>query len=228
MKKVLVGFAAAALAAVMCVSFVACGGSDDMPDAEKIVSDKVTAEEWKAAFAEENFKNVEVKISEITERGLKEDTGWRKLTLNYTFSCNGANALVESSQSMETVNGVQRRDDGASYWVLQDGYIVHINQKDGKWVVDDKDREGAYGLTAYIGASFVYSFGYLYDSCTYSEETKGYVWKDEEGGEYILKFKKGKIATWIQICEEGNYKINSVVSFAYGGQKEVIVPEYSE
>ncbi len=209
--------------------------------ANEIVSDRVTAEEWEAAFAEENFKNVEFKNGYIDEAGSKGDDGWMKETMLQTYSCNGATAFVKYSYKTEGV--FSDEDEGyleheeQFYWTIRDGYMIGVYQdEDGKWVEERDETEELIEHT-YIGAYFAYKLCSdtvidNYEAFTYSEEEKGYVLNEnpkewQEGTTFVVKFKDGKLATTIYKYENEEHIYNAFGIFTYGGQT-VTLPEISE
>lgn len=183
--KLLFGFATAAMAAVMCVGFAACGGVD----AKSVKGEEVTAEQWEAALdaldAEDAKYTIEATSTSKSDKGNTESES--------TLVVNGAKTHYTYKSTME-VDGEKQTDEGDIYVEHKDGaYVVYEKGEDGKWT-SEEERSNHYDYTTILGVVFG---GYpAYDEYKYSADDKGYVLKDVAEGESspVIKFDKdGKL-----------------------------------
>lgn len=222
-KKLFVGLAAAALAAVMCVSFVACG--DNTPDAQDTKGVEVTAEQWTAAFealtkedAEYTYTMKTTYTSSITmtdpDTG-KELKGGGVSTTELVYSKKGNKEYMVSTETNK-ISGDARRimilmglsesdlPEGDTTTETEerygektaDGYVLYV-QVDEKWTTRDGNSFAPDALDSYKYADFVYS-----------KENGGYIPKDysaEDGDELmVIKFDKdgNLVAMYMESPEE--------------------------
>ena len=180
-KKLFVGIAAAALAAVMCVSFAACG-EGGAGKAKSIKGEEVTAEQWAAAFADLQ-KDDAVFTAELSE----------SLTVNHTVIKNKEKEYYKETENTgdgkNVVEQYTERESGGALYTLYD-------KGDDGWEKSEHENSIVTETTLfYEGITFNYSG--LYSSFKYSAEDKGYVLASasEDRPSYIFKFdKEGRLA----------------------------------
>lgn len=234
-KKLFVGLAAATLAAVMCVSFAACG--DKTPDAKDTKGVEVTAEQWTAAFealakedAEYTFTMVTTYNSSATmtdPETSKELKGDQVDTRKVVYSKKG-NKEYEARTETLKISGDARRIMvlmGMSESELPekdttteteerygkktaDGYVLYV-QEDGKWT------KGSGSSFSPVSEFDSYKTGY--ENYTYSEENKGYIPKDysaEDGGLEVIKFDKNGnlVAIYMEWLETAETNTSDIVT----------------
>lgn len=183
--KLLFGFATAAMAAVMCVGFAACGGVD----AKSVKGEEVTAEQWekalKALGAEDAKYTIEATNKMTADGYSAEGTS--------TLVVNGAKVYMKS-ESTEEVEGEKESDVYEAYTEYKDGkYTVYEKDDDGKWTSEESSYGGV-DYTYILGTAF--SGFPEYDDYKYSADDKGYVLKEVAEGESspVVKFDKdGKL-----------------------------------
>ena len=216
--KLLFGFATAAMAAVMCVGFAACGGVD----AKGVKGEEVTAEKWEAALdaldAEDAKYTIEATTKMTADGYSAEGTA--------TLVVNGAKVYYKS-ESTEEVEGEKETDVYEAYTEYKDGkYTVYKKDDDGKWT----SEESPFG-----GVSYSYILGVAfsgipkYDDYKYSADDKGYVLKEVAEGESspVVKFDKdGKLVAIYfngkqDIGIEVDMELNAVIDYS---AKDITLP----
>ena len=216
--KLLFGFATAAMAAVMCVGFAACGGVD----AKSVKGEEVTAEQWEAALkaldAEDAKYTIEATSTSKSDKGNTESES--------TLVVNGAKTHYTYKSTME-VDGEKQTDEGDIYVEHKDGaYVVYEKGEDGKWT----SEESPFG-----GVSYSYILGVAfsgipkYDDYKYSADDKGYVLKEVAEGESspVVKFDKdGKLVAIYfngkqDIGIEVDMELNAVIDYS---AKDITLP----
>ena len=229
MKKraVVATMASLALAGVMCVGFAACGGES----AKSIKGEEVTAEQWDAAFEnEELYQNFKLEIENETVITM----GDIKVTIDATGELLYADQKTYTTQKAKTsVKGDLPAGAGYSDGTVESEYYVdetgettkYIEKKDGAWAYVEQGS----GMDHYTSAMEELEFlidqaGSLdFEDYEYSTEHNGYVEKDaEEGDLIVIKFKDGKLkAMYVeQSGTEGPASMSMTGSYVitYGGQ----------
>ena len=207
-KKWLYGIAAGALAAVMCVGFAACGGTN----AKDVKGEEFPAEKkeemWQAAFADENFTNFKM-VAKGTEK--KEDGKAIKEEMIVIITEKGSYTKIPASMT----------NDKKAYEMYiekaEDYEYVYVKDEDGKWVKVKEEAGKTPDLGKVLVASAIYSFKDQAENYEYSKEWKGYIVPDEPATSEapVLKFKGGKlVAIYSKETDAGQD-----IVFTYGKQK---------
>ena len=195
-KKLFVGIAAAALAAVMCVSFAACG-EGGAGKAKSIKGEEVTAEQWAAAFADlqkdDAVFTAELSIKSSSKSSAAGISSSESLTVNHTVIKNKEKEYYKETENTgdgkNVVEQYTERESGGSLYTLYD-------KGDDGWEKSEHENSIVTETTLfYEGITFNYSG--LYSSLKYSAEDKGYVLASasEDRPSYIFKFdKEGRLA----------------------------------
>lgn len=202
MKKLLFGFTAAALAAVMCVGLVGCGGG---PDAKSVKGEKVTEEQWTKAIEGLQKDDAVFTIEYLEEQSQKASgtimgkdmSGTSERTCSITAIKNGSKEYVKMSDEEKSTGAAadaaeaagepaEFKEESETYAELKDGkYTVYEQNDDGKW---EKDENG-HSIIPF--RSLISEVGSLnYGDYEYSEENKGYVLKSAGENPYVIKFDK--------------------------------------
>lgn len=203
-RKVLLGIAAAALAAVMCVGFSACG-----ENAEGVRGEEVTEKQWNSALAyfteEEAVYKIECSEEQVEERkfeyideilsgsatciqtveavknGEKEHV---KQTRKIEFSGDYKKIAAALDQEIEAVD-----EEEEMYAEKKDDAITVYSKDDNeKWTTSKGYSSIAYGKIREVLSNM--SISLSYSSYEYSNDLKGYVLKDSQKRDsvYVLKF----------------------------------------
>lgn len=202
--KLLFGFATAAMAAVMCVGFAACGGG---PNAKSVKGVEVTEEQWDKAFdyltADDSVFTIEYK----EERNSKSKgellgvdmSGTYTRTATISAVKNGAKEYVKMTDAekykgkiVDTMEAAgqptETNEEEERYSEYKDGaYTVYTKGDDGKW----STSTGVSGVVPLLEiASELDSLSY--SAYEYSADQKGYVLKGstEEDHPVVVKFNK--------------------------------------
>lgn len=200
--KLLFGFIAAAMAAVMCVGFAACGGVN----AKGVKGERVDAETWTKAFENLTKKDAvfTIEVSSVTRESEKGKDGELVVdnssenSTSYTIIKNGSKEYVHSvverttSESGEDASGEsslksERKTDTESYAEYTGSkYVVYRTNESGRWATFD-------GISGVIPFSAVLGLiNGTYSAYSYSEDEQGYVLSDpgEYDYPYVVKFDK--------------------------------------
>ncbi len=203
-KKVLFGITAAALAAVMCVGFSACGGN-----AESVRGEEVTEKQWNSAldyFTEEDaVYKIECREEQVEERkfeyideilsggatcvqtieavknGTKE---YVKQTKKLDFSGDYKKIAAALDQEIEETD-----EEDETYAESKDGVITVYSKDDNeKWTTNKGYSSIAYGKIREVLSNM--SISLSYSSYEYSNDLMGYILKDSQKRDsvYVLKF----------------------------------------
>lgn len=232
MKKLLLGFTAAAMAAVMCVGLVGCGGG---PDAKSVKGEVVTEAQWDAALDElrkddavYTIEYLEVDSSSAKGSFLGEDvSGSYEWTKSITAVKNGSKEYYKETNKAES-SGAAAEEHGTEanyekttelYAEIVDGKYVHYTQVDGAWKKTD-------GLTSIINIYDIIGFLGDFDEYEYSDAHKGYVRKGQADDETVMVFKFNKdgklVALYCGYEDEGedmgvkttdSYEFNIVITY---------------
>lgn len=264
MKKAFAGLAVAVLLGATCVGFAACG--EDTPDGKdeekgegspnEIVSDKITAEEFAAAFDDALFENFKVEI-EVEEIRTDEEGGQVVCTRMERFK---QTIRVENGRAYTKVTA-KRNYTGelpeysycekykAEYATTELEYYYpiiresldkkYIVQENGKWVYTGytPDYTAVWPVNFYQGSVRIDGWPMSWvelaseemlnaSNYEYSDEYKGYLYKVEDTI-LVAKFKDGKLkALYIEV-DYGRQVQNISVLITYGGQS-VTLPTVNE
>lgn len=223
-KKIFTTITAALLAAAMGFTLAACGNKDgenggenggggnaggNTYTAESLVSEQVNAEQWAAAFAEENFTNV--KIESVSTQTVEGKQITNKMTIVIAGDISYFKSEYEGlTEEMEESGEYPEMEQ--YYSNTEEGYVAYVKAGQ-EWVsskIESTPIESVLDgmVLAYAESQEQYSF---------SETHKGYVVEGEEGtGEApIIKFKDGKLAAYVVSTEE----LKATVLITYGNQK---------
>lgn len=224
MKKrtVISAVAGIALAGVMCVSFAACGN-----EAESMKGEEVTAEQWAAAFAAENFENVKIEMSSDSKEEMGEISA--KMSMEgeliiadgkayYKLKYETDGDLGDLAGELGGLKDVEQYEEQ-----VEGDTVVYTKNADGAWV---KDADDAYPIAFRMLAQYT-GMASDYESYEYNADLKGYVEKGSSSDEQLIyKFKDGKLAAiWAEVDESEeamgvtvSVKGSQSVVFTYGGQ----------
>ena len=223
--KFLSGIATAALAAVMCIGFVGCGGG-----AASIKGEEVTQEQWTAAFSDETFSNYKLTAKATAEEKEGDKSGKTNSEVTVTVADKKEHIVMKSSAegnaySEDALKEMNREEE---FYVDGTGIVpvCYAKNEDGKW------EKTPSGMTASSIVGVVKACALFYGQFEYSEEKEGYVLKaaaqlPSGSGDMlknaVLKFKDGKLAGFVVEYndeEDGDYsKMVQDYLFTYGGQK---------
>ena len=217
-KRVVLGFVSAALAAVMCLGFAGCGGSN----AESVKGKEVTEKQWNAAI--EFFLKTDAKytISYSRERTseMKFEYLDEKLSGSTTVVKNNAKEYVKQADKIK-ISGdmkkiaaalddeVETVDTVEEQYAVYKGttYTVYTQDDDETWVTNERSGSIIPFSLVTSGVSLSYS------SYEYSKDLNGYVPKDaiQDGDMYVVKFNgDGKLCAiyynYERSTKSGNYE----------------------
>ncbi len=224
------------------------GGTEKPVDPETFVSEQITAEEWEAAFTDENFVNYKAEWSVRGSGEFSTETTSGKTTItgtvivmresDKTYMKREATATFESGeQETETEERYTERDQNSdwAFYVYEKEEGEWDRSHGSFWKVGDPYNGANYILYCLQNSNTLYDIiclPFMDGKANYDQEKQGYVYETEGEGShesYLFKFKKGKLAT-ILVNLNGIYsEINSTAecSIIYGGQK-ISLPEIEE
>lgn len=231
-KKVLFGIAASALAAVMCVGFVGCGGGN----AQSVKGEEVTAEEWVAAFSESSFENFKLVAAMKMEQKAGEESGKQEISATIIVA-DKKEHIVMTTKSEGTLADSSDEVNEEVYVDKTGASSVYFEKNDeGQWETDTSGTSASDILTSIT----IYSL--LYSAFKYDDEKAGYVVNTdnallagvpEQVRGAVLKFKDAKLVGMYMEYEEGDkdngeyMKVSYDYFFTYGGQS-VTLPTVNE
>lgn len=202
MKKLFVGIAATALAAVMCVGLVGCGTKSAADLKSQQFSDETFEADWKAAFAEENFKNYVLTVSTVMEA--KEGEEWGKQTTTMTITVNEGKEKIVGTVKYEGA-AIEKDEDGND--IKEETEEMYVDTVNGVYYSKNDDGEWETTTSGMSSESIIGTYMMLGDygsAFEYNADKKGYTLKTEDTGlpSFILsylegivfKFKDNKIA----------------------------------
>ena len=235
--KLLFGFATAAMAAVMCVGFAACGGGVDAAGVKGV---EVSKEQWEAAAKDlaDKYLSNELQLTVLVQKEstteMSGKVGDKELSFSgtqsseVTYVINGKKASAKGEQEVKLDGDeelleamhMKKPDSGKTEYEAyseetDDGTYVTAKDKDGKWVKQE-------GFAVYSELVDLLDLG-DYEEYVYNQDLKGYVDKDydaEKDTRYtVYKFNKdGKLVAIYthsdRETEEGGFK--SSVKYEYG------------
>ncbi|MCM1441543.1 MAG: hypothetical protein NC131_20400 [Roseburia sp.] len=208
--------------------------------AENLVSDRVTKEEWDAAFAPENFENVKLymcyDIWEIDGR-----TADFKFEVVYTVANGMCYAKVKAYDRNGEVSQGKIPDIGLEEEYIFAGSVcvdkstegtfqfpdasnsanAYVKNKSGEWICVESandDEKLLLGITReWLSVDYLHEALHCYQESEYSEEVKGYDYKARNQNQYgIFKFKNGKPMYFL--IRNYNSTAEIVAVATYGGQ----------
>lgn len=209
--KLLFGFATAAMAAVMCVGFAACGGG---PNAKSVKGEEITEEQW-GKFTD-YFEKEDAKYTIETSVETKSDDG--SGTTLMTFTQDGAKSYYKVEVNGKV--GDKKVDDVSEVYVeKKDGaYVVYEKGEDGKWTSEEEGYSPVDYMSTLGPISEMASTLLSYSAFEYSADQKGYVLKNAPEGTTspVLKFDKdGRLVAiyYSYEVEQGSMEFNLVVDY---------------
>lgn len=234
MKKVIKSVISAVLAAVTCAGFAACGKNDF--NAQEYVSERVSAEEWEAAFSEANFENVKVQV----------------MLTNTVLGVKGQIvAIIDGSKEYQKAYSEEIEENFENYAVTEDSVTtLYLKDENGSWETRTVTKVGGdyynsnyeWQTGSVVNFSEMYTtvfcqlFKEMYDDFDYSGEAKGYVIKTnvDDGNWYssflnhgTIKFQDGKLAAILLANVAASGEETAEIVYTYGGQN-ISLPEVSE
>lgn len=207
MKKFLFGFTAAALAAVMCVGLVGCGGG---PDAKSVKGEKITEEQWNACL--DVFEKEDSKYTvEISVEGSGEAAG-NKMSADITLTAikNGPKASL-TMDSVEEANGQKAEEHREGVSELKDGKYTLYEKKDGKWTSTESGGP-VVTLDAVLMITGINLGSMRFSDYKYDADQKGYVLANAPAGMPTPVIKFNKDGQLIAVYEEYNVDAEGVKS----------------
>lgn len=226
------------LAGVMCVGFAACGEET----AESVEGEEVTKEVFDAAldFSSDSFKNVKLDAESMnTQEG--DD-------YLITATANGI-VVLDGDKEYSAIQGTVTTDGNVPAGMTLSGDIdiecyydysnneafVKSSLTGGKWSAicgssmrssdGSVDVPPSQGMDMTMTAKTLFQLvkGAKYEESEYSEDLKGYVWKNESMGiTVVIKIKEEKLKAFsYELKQESSYSKNHVkesIVFTYGGQ----------
>lgn len=227
----------AVLATGSVCALTACGSGDDA------VSEKLTKEEWIAAFSEESFANMKfdgVEEETVYYEDYRGDTYTVKKKDFTLIKADGIYYMMEKHTSYDsrTQQTTYEYTWGCYYTIIEGEELVYSYDEDtNSWKrVAQTNAHYYYETFEDYDMSF---FADLYDECLYDAKKGGYIWNstDEDEGEIysasaILKFKDKKFSEMVgesettendKVIDTGTY----TYKFTYGGQS-LTLPQIKE
>ncbi len=229
MKKAMLFMAAAVIASALC--FGAAGCAEQGIDPETFSSETVTAEQWTAAFEDDNFVSYRLHSFRylagddgVNESGIctKEEN---RIQMEWTLGDTSAGADASTEATMRYCEKTE------------DGTILCYESADGsKW--QETPDYGAYKTFANPANGFLEIIEQLmevnlreYETFTYSEAQKGYVFTQETSAmkdTVTLKFQSGKIVAILWERMEGETKTGNYICAITYGKQNVVRPKVEE
>ena len=244
------------LSFAMCAAFVGCAPDsgndlDDTPSdgqttdgdntgdkttedvsPEELVSDIVTEEEWKAAFAPENFENVKAEIT-VTMSGTISTEAFTNEAFTYkqtqtTVICGNLLHLVQTTEGSESYLGQLREQ----YEMLGVSLNMDVYFDMEAKVMYQKNDQGAWETSTpsetiltlldfrkAIQIALTPQEDMRYSEFHYDEESGSYCNSDQN---LVWKFKDGKLTATIATLKSSTSTFSAtqrtVSSYIYGGQ----------
>ncbi len=174
MKKVR-GLLVALLALVLALGLMACGGDDKggkdgAPDPTKVKGEKVTAEQWAAAFDMSEVTNVTVKAGmKVTQDGNRRGM---ETVAKFDGDKTQLSITSENNGQTETMNAYVSQEGNVTY-----GYAFDPQEQVWK---RSPIEDNEYTLQAILGEMGDLEEGYT--RVTYDEDKKAYVYSETEEG----------------------------------------------
>lgn len=244
MKLLQKSLLALVLAGALC-SLTCCTLPGGGTDADSLVSDTVTAEEWAAVFDPQNFEEFYGNCTVVLT-----GTRTQKAPDGTTATLKGTQILVADGNKLygktKFVTSGELSEEDAALYAAQSGEFyaerlkyapssnggeyIQYAKEDDVWTTEEIDfcSYDVYVTVSSIRHGGVYIHGF--EDLEYSEEAKGYVIKnieDEGIKAMILKFKDGKLAAVIEEGESEGAQFRQTMTFTYGGQT-VTLPTVEE
>lgn len=217
--KLLFGFATAAMAAVMCVGFAACGGG---PNAKSVKGEEITEEQWNSFT--DVFEKEDAKYT--IETSVKTETDDASGSTTLTLIQNGAKSYYKLEASGKSA-GDKVEHTEESYVEYKDGkYTVYTKGEDGKWT-SEEENYSPYDYTDTLGPlTGMMTQLVSYAAFEYSADQKGYVLKNlpEGATSPVLKFDKdGRLVAiyYAYDTEQGSMELNLVIDY---DAKDITLP----
>lgn len=236
MKKIFTLTAIMLLIAMFATVFVGCDkkgeeqSADKENDFDKIVSDRITAEEWAALLEKpaDEINNFRLYAYEYANYGAAPDSG--------------SVGIKEGECITEVKDGVMHdvvtylrggfKDwerlicpDEDNLWRLF-SYNAPVTGPQDQWEEwkDEVQQEGVDLLDMNVMPDI------SYEEFEYSEEHKGYVYEREEGSRYgimIIKFQDGKVVAYSEKETYDNELVleNRYIFYDFGKVEEIKIPE---
>ncbi len=242
-RKVLLGIAATALAAVMCVGFSGCGGVN----AESVRSEKVTETQWNSALAYFKEDNAVYTVSFIEQETVEayakifgeELFGKATEIISVKAIKNGATEYLKRDEKSQVDNDCKKILEAMNikYEEYDRTNETYSSYRNGKYTVYRQDNDGKWG-TYTASSSIMPNLTSLmqgtYNEYEYSEDLKGYVpkYRNSYDPYYILKFNsEGKLSAIYsdskstKLLDRYEYKASSILNLVIEYQaKNITLP----
>lgn len=240
------------LSFAMCVAFVGCAPdsgnepSGDIPSSgqttdgdntggeatedvspEELVSDIVTEEEWKAAFAPENFENVKAEIT-VTMSGTISHEAFTYKQTQTTVICGNLLHLVQSTEGSESYLGQLREQYemmgislNMDVYFDMEAKVMYQKNDQGAWETSTPSETilTLLDFRKAIQTALTPHEDMRYSEFHYDEESGSYCNSDQN---LVWKFKDGKLTATIATLKYDTSTFSAtqrtVSSFTYGGQ----------
>lgn len=225
MKKVLFGFTAAALAAVMCVGLVGCGGG---PDAKSVTGEQIEDEQWQASldiFDEEDAKYTIELLVEADETVQGQSVHEE---MNVTAVKNGPKASLKM-EGVSKGGGTTVNKSDESVSELKDGkYTLYTKGSDDKWTSEASSKP-AFSIQGIMLIAHINLSTWNFADYKYDEAQKGYVLVNApQGTNPVLKFNKDGQLVAVYVEYEGTLagismqlEVNMVITY---DAKDITIP----
>ena len=194
MRKNLPVFASAVLAGIMCFTLSACG--EDGGPGSGIISDKITAEEWDRALAEDAFRNCKMESEVFLE--FSEGTA----TVKTDYIIDGGKALMHS---------VMTADADAEQEGIKSTTFDYYFDDSGWYKKSGEGWQKQYGsimtLSPYMFPSmYLIASKDFFDCFDFNEDIGGYLKKEDntEFEEYVHVVGNAKIQDMVYKFKNGN------------------------
>lgn len=224
------------LAVAMCFGFAGCGGDnngssgngDGKIDAEKFVSEKVTAEEWKAALSDDCLENVKLDFYNIyMSSGEGEATTVESRSV-HIFAGNKIYYNLKQSVNGQLTSQVENYYDLRNLVTYEKFDLSGENTGD-EWTKSDIPSKDVEQIMSNLTEGYFFmGLADYFDKFEYSEEQKGYVNKpglqeDDPAncGNGVFKFKDKKLVAVFMLETDGDEADYTRYEFiyTYGNQK---------
>lgn len=242
--KIFLTATAAALIAAMGVLFAGCGKS-----AANIAGEQVSEEEWKAAFAAENFENFKCVYTYVNQSTVGGEAGDTEETITYVIADKKEHVTMAGEYSGSHI-GVDNDGNEVKDYDMEVYYEYGALLTTAYVKNDADDWEKSTTLSSELGLyrkrvpSWI-ALASAYSAFEYSAEKQGYVFVltgDGAGSalqqafsgltDAVIKIEDGKLAAIYGLTErdqegEPYYKNEYGYLFTYGGQS-VSLPKVAE
>ncbi len=217
MKKAVLGLVTAAMAVVMCVGLVGCGGS-----AAGIAGKEVTEKQWNSALnylsKEDSAYSIRCNIKGMTQTSCiyldEKLSGGQTQTMEMEMSKNGALEHFKGTHKLELSGDMKKiaaamdtevtpvnETEESFAQLVENTYIIYTQDDDDKWVTSQRSSS----LISDSLEEFTSSLPLSFSSYEYSAALKGYIIKDslKRNVPYVVKFNgDGQLCAIYYAAEE--------------------------